>query len=144
MNDADHLPKNIPPYTPMSSLGHELGILFGFLAACFVVIAVYIVLWREGKTVIERREEQRERLRKEQLTAKGIHHGRGGVHEKMMDRDRIAPFERVELPGGQYPHSSGDVGIGVGGSSRANVTMRNLERRLEREMEMEILGVGSR
>ncbi|KAK1139731.1 hypothetical protein N8T08_011195, partial [Aspergillus melleus] len=43
---STNLPDNIPPYTPMSSLGHELGILFGFLVACFVVMAVYIVVWR--------------------------------------------------------------------------------------------------
>ncbi|RAK79273.1 uncharacterized protein BO72DRAFT_446555 [Aspergillus fijiensis CBS 313.89] len=36
---------NIPPYTPMKSLGHELGILFGFLVACFVVMAVYVHFW---------------------------------------------------------------------------------------------------
>lgn len=39
-------PHNIPPYTPMTSLSHELGILFGFLAACFVVMGVYVFFWR--------------------------------------------------------------------------------------------------
>jgi hypothetical protein len=34
-----------PPYTPMNSLGHELGILFGFLAACVLTVGVYYVLW---------------------------------------------------------------------------------------------------
>lgn len=43
---STNLPENIPPYTPMSSLGHELGILFGFVVACFVVMAIYIFLWR--------------------------------------------------------------------------------------------------
>lgn len=35
-----------PPYTPMGSLGHELGILFGFLGACIFVMAIYTVLWQ--------------------------------------------------------------------------------------------------
>ncbi|RAH87714.1 hypothetical protein BO86DRAFT_384778 [Aspergillus japonicus CBS 114.51] len=29
----------------MKSLGHELGILFGFLVACFVVMGVYVYVW---------------------------------------------------------------------------------------------------
>lgn len=49
---STNLPENIPPYTPMSSLGHELGVLFGFLLACFVVMAVYIVLWRSEYTML--------------------------------------------------------------------------------------------
>ncbi|KAI9039645.1 uncharacterized protein KD926_009238 [Aspergillus affinis] len=144
-----NLPDNIPPYTPMSSLGHELGILFGFLVACFVIMGVYIVVWR----VIERREEHREKVRREELTAKGIHHGRGGVHEKMMDRDRIAPFERAELPGyfggvGTAPR----VVLGAGGataagsSSRAhnNMSASQLRRGSEREVEMESLRMALR
>ena len=39
-------PHNIPPYTPMTSLGQELGVLFGFLSACLVVMAVYVYFWR--------------------------------------------------------------------------------------------------
>lgn len=101
-------------------------------------------------SVIERREEQREKLRKEELTAKGIHHGRGGVHEKMMDRDRIAPFERAELPGyfGGVAMAPGVVlgGGAVGSSSRVHgdIGMSRLGRRSEREMEMEVLRMGSR
>jgi hypothetical protein len=37
---------NYPPYTPISSLGRELGITFAFVAACLVTIAVYSVFWR--------------------------------------------------------------------------------------------------
>ncbi|CAK42609.1 hypothetical protein AlacWU_02547 [Aspergillus niger] len=43
---SGNTPHNIPPYTPMTSLSHELGILFGFLAACFVVMGVYVFFWR--------------------------------------------------------------------------------------------------
>lgn len=35
-----------PPYTPMPSLGHELGLMFGFLALCAIVMAAYVALWR--------------------------------------------------------------------------------------------------
>lgn len=35
-----------PPYTPMSSLGHELGILFGFLGAGIVIMIAYTVIWQ--------------------------------------------------------------------------------------------------
>jgi hypothetical protein len=30
----------------MSSLSHELGILLGFLGACFLIMGVYIFFWR--------------------------------------------------------------------------------------------------
>jgi hypothetical protein len=35
-----------PPYTPMPSLGHELGLMFGFLSLCIVAMVAYIALWR--------------------------------------------------------------------------------------------------
>lgn len=37
---------NYPPYTPISSLGRELGITFAFIGACLVTIAIYSVFWR--------------------------------------------------------------------------------------------------
>ncbi|PYI06799.1 hypothetical protein BO78DRAFT_418447 [Aspergillus sclerotiicarbonarius CBS 121057] len=79
-------PSNIPPYTPMTSLGHELGVLFGFLSACFVVMAVYVYFWRAA----EHREEHAQALRREMLLNRGIHHGRGGIHEKMMNQATTA------------------------------------------------------
>ncbi|GAQ06163.1 hypothetical protein ALT_3484 [Aspergillus lentulus] len=39
-------PNNTPPYTPMPSLGHELGVMFGFIVACLLIMAVYIYFWR--------------------------------------------------------------------------------------------------
>lgn len=38
--------ENRPPETPISSLGHELGIMFGFMAACLVIIGIYVLFWR--------------------------------------------------------------------------------------------------
>lgn len=34
------------PYHPAPSLGHELGIMFGFMAIFVVSMGVYLVLWR--------------------------------------------------------------------------------------------------
>lgn len=37
---------NYPAYTPMTSLGRELGIMFAFIGACLVTMAVYAFAWR--------------------------------------------------------------------------------------------------
>lgn len=42
----DDIRSSYPPYTPMSSLGRELGITFAFIGACLVTIAIYSVFWR--------------------------------------------------------------------------------------------------
>lgn len=34
------------PYTPMPSLGHELGIMFGFIGACTFTMVAYTLFWR--------------------------------------------------------------------------------------------------
>ncbi|KAI9373681.1 hypothetical protein BJX61DRAFT_373553 [Aspergillus egyptiacus] len=84
---------NIPPSTVSTvSIAREIGILFGFLVASLVIMAVYAVIWR----FVERREEQRDKLRREQLVARGVHHGRGGLHEKMLDHEVF--MARAELP----------------------------------------------
>ncbi|KAI2943777.1 hypothetical protein CBS147322_8274 [Aspergillus niger] len=75
---SGNTPHNIPPYTPMTSLSRELGILFGFLAACFVVMGVYVFFWRAA----EFRSEHAQKLRRQMLLTRGIHHGRGGIGEK--------------------------------------------------------------
>jgi hypothetical protein len=36
---------------------------------------------------IERAEEEKDRVRRERLVAQGVHHGRGGIHEKMLNQD---------------------------------------------------------
>lgn len=35
-----------PPYVPMPSLGHELGLMFGFFSLCLAVMVAYVVIWR--------------------------------------------------------------------------------------------------
>ncbi|KAL2819139.1 hypothetical protein BJX63DRAFT_428792 [Aspergillus granulosus] len=118
---------NIPPYVDPSTvpLGRELGILFGFLLASLVIMAVYTVIWRCGGAAIERREEARDRLRKERLVAQGVHHGRGGLHEKMLDQEVLRP--RAELPG----HST--LGIReIGERSRSPSRVRERERSIPR------------
>lgn len=35
-----------PPPTPMSSLGRELGIMFAFIGAGLVTMAIYTFAWR--------------------------------------------------------------------------------------------------
>ena len=39
------------PYTPIDSLGRELGILFGFLGACLATILLYYIFWQSKSTV---------------------------------------------------------------------------------------------
>lgn len=46
MTDDDDITYAHPPYTPMISLRHELGIMFGFAAACILTVAVYYVFWQ--------------------------------------------------------------------------------------------------
>jgi hypothetical protein len=35
-----------PPYTPMPSLGRELGIMFGFIGATVFLVVMYFVIWQ--------------------------------------------------------------------------------------------------
>ncbi|CAI7573754.1 unnamed protein product [Penicillium bialowiezense] len=35
-----------PPYVPMPSLAHELGLMTGFFCLCLAVMAAYVVIWR--------------------------------------------------------------------------------------------------
>ncbi|PKY05530.1 hypothetical protein P168DRAFT_288991 [Aspergillus campestris IBT 28561] len=95
--------KNRPPETPITSLGHELGIMFGFMAACVVIMVIYVIFWRAA----EKREEAHQAHRRERLAAQhahdfqargGIGGGIGGVHEKMADAEGSGE-RRVELPG---------------------------------------------
>ncbi|KAJ6113594.1 hypothetical protein N7523_006911 [Penicillium sp. IBT 18751x] len=103
-----------PPYTPISSLGRELGITFAFIGACLVTIAIYSVFWRaqqrrDADEDLARRRAFHSRLAPEDLplgTTASVttgHSGRGRVREKMMD-GLLSPEERVE-------GSRGRVGI---------------------------------
>ncbi|KAL4753245.1 hypothetical protein BDW72DRAFT_169161 [Aspergillus terricola var. indicus] len=84
-NTITNAHNNIPSEIPSSSvpIARELGILFGFLLASLVIMGVYAVIWRG----IERAEEEKDRVRRERLLAQGVHHGRGGIHEKMLNQD---------------------------------------------------------
>ncbi|PLB40613.1 uncharacterized protein BDW47DRAFT_123625 [Aspergillus candidus] len=93
--------KNRPPETPITSLGHELGIMFGFMAACVVIVVIYVIFWRAA----EKREEAHQAHRRERLAAQHARDyqargggGIGGVHEKMADAEGSGE-RRVELPG---------------------------------------------
>ncbi|KAL4801169.1 hypothetical protein BDV19DRAFT_384180 [Aspergillus venezuelensis] len=124
--------ENIPPEIPSSEvpIGRELGILFGFLFASIVIMAVYTVIWR----AIERRVETQDRLRRESLVAKGVHHGRGGLHEKMLDREVF--MGRAELPdhdGDDYSDfdKNGDMGMdgtGIGVGIRPGIRSQSRTR----------------
>lgn len=95
----------------MSSLGHELGIMFGFMAACLVVLAVYTVLWKGilpftiylstclmPATVAQRKSASDDLDRRKALQNKPpLRDRRNVVHEKMLDR-YASPFDRSELP----------------------------------------------
>lgn len=35
-----------PPYTPIASLGQELGILFAFSSACILTVVIYAIFWQ--------------------------------------------------------------------------------------------------
>ncbi|KAK2740118.1 hypothetical protein FQN57_006233 [Myotisia sp. PD_48] len=57
-NDGDLHPI---PYTPISSLARELGIMFGFLASCIGTMVIYWYFWQ----VSQRRNAVKEAARRE-------------------------------------------------------------------------------
>ncbi|KAL3445593.1 hypothetical protein BJX65DRAFT_309796 [Aspergillus insuetus] len=132
---SDRAGDNIPPYVDPSSvpIARELGILFGFLLASLVIMAIYTVLWR----AFERREEDRDRLRKERLVAQGVHHGRGGLHEKMLDQEVLRA--RAELPG----HTGLSIGE-LGGRSTSHSRVAEREGSIPRRGRGETDGVRER
>ncbi|OJJ51208.1 hypothetical protein ASPZODRAFT_12045 [Penicilliopsis zonata CBS 506.65] len=60
--------QNLPPYTPIKSLSHELGIMFAFIAACLAVVAVYAYFWR----IAQHRNAEKELARRKELHARGL------------------------------------------------------------------------
>ncbi|KAJ5782549.1 hypothetical protein N7457_004323 [Penicillium paradoxum] len=96
-----------PPYTPMPSLHHELGLLFGFLSLCIVVMGVYTALWRVSQTRLDAQDLARRKAFRAKAPASPDPHlgtfttiqSPGGVLpcEKMLDRYAM-PENRVELP----------------------------------------------
>ncbi|KAH1540660.1 hypothetical protein KXX57_006780, partial [Aspergillus fumigatus] len=88
-NERMSTPNNTPPYTPMPSLGHELGVMFGFIVACLLIMAVYTYFWRAA----DRRDKQRDKDRQRELAQRAFRYERfrvGGPREKMQ-RDIGAP-----------------------------------------------------
>ncbi|KAK5133302.1 hypothetical protein LTR08_007827 [Meristemomyces frigidus] len=46
-------------YVPPPSIGHELGIMFGFLGAMALCMIAYSFAWRHGNKVGQKREAER-------------------------------------------------------------------------------------
>ncbi|RDW78605.1 uncharacterized protein DSM5745_05457 [Aspergillus mulundensis] len=101
---------NIPPEIPSSSvpIARELGILFGFLLASLVIMGVYAVIWRG----VERAEEEKDRVRRQRLIAQGVHHGRGGIHEKMLNQEFFNGRAGVAKPDATHGSANGGEGLG--------------------------------
>ncbi|KAJ5178359.1 uncharacterized protein N7500_001058 [Penicillium coprophilum] len=104
-----------PPYTPMPSLNHELGLMFGFLSLFIVAMGAYIALWRISQTRLCAQDLARRRAYHEKNTphaplgtttsvTAGLPPSPGKdskskaeVQEKMLDRIGL-PENRAELP----------------------------------------------
>ncbi|KKK14928.1 hypothetical protein ARAM_004802, partial [Aspergillus rambellii] len=128
---------NIPPFVENVPVARELGILFAFLVPSLVIIAVYALVWRgklgytlqhillnwserertvsyadhDHDIVVQQRGEERDRLRREQLVAQGVHHGRGGLHETILDHEILfmAGAEAYRLKSTHSPSSASAV-----------------------------------
>ncbi|KXG47844.1 uncharacterized protein PGRI_017140 [Penicillium griseofulvum] len=104
-----------PLYTPMPSLGHELGLMFGFLSLCIVAMVAYIALWRVSQTRIHAQDVARRKAYRDKNptqtplgTTTSVTAGplpslskaikpNTAVQEKMLDRIGM-PVDRAELP----------------------------------------------
>jgi len=79
------------------SLHRELGIMFGFFAACILTVALYYIFWQMS----QRRAAARDEARRKDLRARGFHHERGGYHDKALhryaSRDPIAQTQGLTL-----------------------------------------------
>ncbi|KAF2259262.1 hypothetical protein CC78DRAFT_537198 [Lojkania enalia] len=58
-------------YVPPPSVGHEIGVLFGFLGFMLVCMVIYGVVW----TIGNKRSQRREAERVERLKASGLLRG---------------------------------------------------------------------
>lgn len=132
-----------PPYTPMISLRHELGIMFGFAAACILTVAVYYVFWQGNpffplpkqsipttKLMImicsasQRRATARDDARRKDLRERGFHHERGGYHDKALhryaSRDPVAQTQGQTLEFLTAPDQFGSGGHQSSNSNNSN------------------------
>jgi len=55
----------VTPYTPPPSVGHEIGVMFGFIGAFIVAMALYTVFWQVTNRREQRREAEKLRSRQE-------------------------------------------------------------------------------
>ncbi|CAG8253952.1 unnamed protein product [Penicillium salamii] len=105
------MPDEFPPYVPMPSLGHELGLIFDFFSLCLAVMAAYVVVWRisqsrfcaqdlaRRKAIRNNRRVSRDpQLGTTSITGKISPNPAGNeTHEKMPNSYTI-PEDLVELP----------------------------------------------
>ncbi|MCJ1265312.1 hypothetical protein MMC22_005188 [Lobaria immixta] len=93
-------------FHPAPSVGHELGVMFGFMAVFVVAMAVYLAFFKANN----RRSEAREIARREELAQKGF----GGEKAPVRDDDAIAPvpYNKISTDGGQGELVSGGAGRG--------------------------------
>ncbi|KAF2238787.1 hypothetical protein EV356DRAFT_504099 [Viridothelium virens] len=77
----DDLNYNDPAYAPPPSVGHEIGIMFGFVGAMLLSMVLYTLAWQVGN----KRSAQREATRVQELRKAGYLESkgqRGGWEEK--------------------------------------------------------------
>ncbi|KAI9848929.1 MAG: hypothetical protein M1830_001041 [Pleopsidium flavum] len=63
-------------YVPPPSIGHEIGVMFGFIGLMISAMGLYLVLWQLG----QKRSARKEAERRQELSSRGF----GG--EKSVDR----------------------------------------------------------
>ncbi|KAJ5497272.1 hypothetical protein N7463_009259 [Penicillium fimorum] len=104
-----------PPYTPMPSLNHELGLMFGFLSLFVVAMGAYIALWRIFQTRLHAQHLARRKVYRDKTSTQvplgattSVTAGptpspnkdvkpNAAVQEKILDRIGM-PENRAELP----------------------------------------------
>ncbi|KAJ5811591.1 hypothetical protein N7474_007892 [Penicillium riverlandense] len=99
------------PYTPMPSLGHELGIMFGFMGACAFTMVAYTLFWRAA----QRRAKDEDLARRKAFHTRGtqrLHDAAGGA-TGVFDKDPYGPFG----PG---------VGVRMGAKTSSTFTPNNI------------------
>ncbi|KAJ5610997.1 hypothetical protein N7510_007716 [Penicillium lagena] len=81
---------HVPPYTPMPSLGHELGIMFGFIGACVFTMVAYTLFWRAA----QRRAKDEDLARRKAFHTSGTQrlHDTAGGATGVFDKDSYGPF----------------------------------------------------
>ncbi|CAG8925374.1 unnamed protein product [Penicillium salamii] len=104
------MPDEFPPYVPMPSLGHELGLMFGFFSLCLAVMAAYVVVWRisqsrfraqdlaRRKAIRNNRRVSRDPQGTTSITGKRSPNPAGNETPEKMANCYTIPEDLVELP----------------------------------------------